>query len=143
MKVISLWQPWASLIFVGRKSYETRGWKYSPKLKDQTIAIHSTKIFPNMKYISDELHEICVKEFGSDYQRSMLQSSILGTVKLGDIIPSEDHISLSLDDKITGDWSAGRFGWKLYDIQSLKEPIIIGGKQGFWNVDDTLLGNYK
>lgn len=26
MKALSLWQPWATLIAIGAKQYETRGW---------------------------------------------------------------------------------------------------------------------
>ena len=43
MKVISLWQPWASLIACGAKPYETRDWAPPAALIGQTIAIHAAK----------------------------------------------------------------------------------------------------
>lgn len=43
MKAISLWQPWASLIACGAKSFETRHWAPPRELIGQTIAIHAAK----------------------------------------------------------------------------------------------------
>lgn len=43
MKAISLWQPWASLIAIGEKPFETRSWSPPPELIGQTIAIHAAK----------------------------------------------------------------------------------------------------
>jgi hypothetical protein len=43
MKAITIWQPWASLIAIGAKKYETRSWatRYTGP-----IAIHAAKIDP-------------------------------------------------------------------------------------------------
>jgi hypothetical protein len=43
MKAISLWQPWASLIAIGAKPFETRHWAPARELIGQTIAIHAAK----------------------------------------------------------------------------------------------------
>ena len=43
MKAISLWQPYASLIAFGSKSYETRHWSPPDSLIGQRIAIHAAK----------------------------------------------------------------------------------------------------
>jgi hypothetical protein len=43
MKVISLWQPYASLIACGEKPFETRHWAPPRNLIGQTIAIHAAK----------------------------------------------------------------------------------------------------
>ena len=40
---ISLWQPWATLIEIGAKNIETRGWKPPSKYVGQTIGIHAAK----------------------------------------------------------------------------------------------------
>ena len=41
MKAITLWQPWASLVLVGAKPYEFRGWKPPRSLIGKRIAIHA------------------------------------------------------------------------------------------------------
>jgi hypothetical protein len=43
LKAISLWQPWASLIAVGAKPFETRHWAPPRELIGQTVAIHAAK----------------------------------------------------------------------------------------------------
>lgn len=41
MKVLTVWQPWASLIAIGAKPYEFRGWKPPRSIIGQRIAIHA------------------------------------------------------------------------------------------------------
>jgi hypothetical protein len=43
VKVLSLHQPWASLIALGVKTIETRSWRCPPALIGQRIAIHAAK----------------------------------------------------------------------------------------------------
>ena len=42
MRVLPIWQPWASLVAVGAKRVETRHWA-APNLIGQRIAIYATK----------------------------------------------------------------------------------------------------
>lgn len=53
MKVITLWQPWATLIPLGLKTIETRSFPAPKSLVGQTIAIHSAKMMPsyNKRYV--------------------------------------------------------------------------------------------
>jgi len=56
MKAISLWQPWASLIAVGVKPYETRDWAPPAALIGQRIAIHAAKkVDPHAAQMAYEL----------------------------------------------------------------------------------------
>lgn len=41
MKALTIWQPWASLIAIGAKPYEFRGWKPPRAIIGQRIAIHA------------------------------------------------------------------------------------------------------
>ena len=41
MKVLTVWQPWASLIAMGAKPYEFRGWRYGAGFVGRRIAIHA------------------------------------------------------------------------------------------------------
>lgn len=41
MKALTIWQPWASLIMIGAKPYEFRGWKPPQSLIGQRLAIHA------------------------------------------------------------------------------------------------------
>lgn len=41
MKALTIWQPWASLIAIGAKPYEFRGWRPPCAIIGQRIAIHA------------------------------------------------------------------------------------------------------
>lgn len=41
MKALTLWQPWASLIVVGAKPFEFRGWRAPRSMVGQRIVIHA------------------------------------------------------------------------------------------------------
>ena len=32
-----------------------------------------------------------------------------------------------------GDWHIGRYAWRLENIEVLKNPVKLSGKQGLWN----------
>ncbi|MCC5640812.1 hypothetical protein LC593_34305 [Nostoc sp. CHAB 5844] len=42
----------------------------------------------------------------------------------------------------TGDWSAGRFAWKLDNIRRIIKPIPVVGRQGLFNVEIDLHSQY-
>jgi hypothetical protein len=46
LPVLSLWQPWASLVALGVKAIETRSWCAPKSMFGRTIAIHATKRNP-------------------------------------------------------------------------------------------------
>lgn len=131
--VISLWQPWASLIFAGRKDSETRSFRLPPRLLNMHMAIHATAKFPSIRYISPELHELCVDEFGCSYHLTLPQGAILGTVRVTEVVPSEiARATATPDDLTAGDWTPGRFIWRLTDVRPLATPLPAKGQQGFW-----------
>ncbi len=43
MKAISLWQPWASLLVLGLKRFETRSFPFPGAVRGQRVAIHASK----------------------------------------------------------------------------------------------------
>ncbi len=116
---ITLWQPHASLIFSGHKRYETRSWPCPKKYIGQRIAIHAGANQTDM----NELFRACKgtrKRNWYDYQ------------DLAHFIEPFGDGGLENPDKY-GDFSFGRFAWKLTDAELFKEPIPAKGAQGFWN----------
>jgi len=130
--VISLWQPYASLVFERIKRHETR--KRPPPLKyvGGYIALQATASFPPLKKISEELHELCLDTFGCNYNHSLPFGCILGTVILSGGIPTTECQPANNDDRIAGDWSPGRFAWPLSEPTKFSTPIPAKGKQGWW-----------
>ena len=142
LPVISLWQPWASLVFAKLpgesehvKRHETRD--YPPPLKyvGGYIGIHSTAKFPASKEISEELHELCLDVFGCNYNHSLPFGSILGVVRISSALATATAQPATENDRIAGNWNAGRFAWPLSDITSFAAPLPAKGAQKWWRFE--------
>jgi len=132
LPIISLWQPWASLIFERVKRHETRGFQPPLKYVGGYIGIHATAKFPPLRKISEELHELCMEVFGCGYNHSLPQGAIMGTVLLSGGLRTEDCLPANASDRIAGDWSPGRFAWPLSEPTKLRMLIPAKGYQGWW-----------
>ncbi len=138
MKALTLWQPWASLIAWGEKQYETRSW---PTTYRGHLAIHASK--------NDDGWEVC--QFNSFYQQALERAGIphFDNLPLGMILCIVDLVDVQqvrevdrgvifgkmLDQKEEnfGDYSHGRYAWKLENVRVLFEPIPCRGYQGLWD----------
>ena len=147
MRIITLWQPWATLIALGLKQYETRSWTTSYRGK---LAIHAAKR-PVKK---DELASIAYNSIGHLTYEALADieyplGAILAIVELKNCWRMIDHIdnlqavpsSVIIDtntvlEKAVGDWQHGRYAWRLEDIQPLLHPVPFKGGQGLRKLDD-------
>lgn len=145
MKAITILQPFASLIALGEKNFETRGWKtkYTGELY-----IHAGK---GKQYL-----DLCDKEpFKSVLARhglskdSLPVGTIIAKTNLKECIPMEKfnhaHTECTLVREVYpriyvegneiafGDWDYGRYAWLLQDTEMLKNPIPMKGQQRLWN----------
>ena len=132
MPVITLWQPWASLIFSGHKRCETRSFAPPFKYVGRRIAIHAAA--RSVGRVGDELADLCYSAFGFGWKYSLPRGAILGTAVLGGFYPTE-KLSPPEDDRIAGDWSDGRYAWQLLDVEPLSSPLPAKGKQGWWSIE--------
>jgi activating signal cointegrator 1 len=135
MKCLALWQPWATLIALGFKEYETRSW--GTNYRGQ-IAIHAAK----RKMTVDDLKVILRVESTIGHQLDPSLFEIYGAIvcagnlvecdKMHDLICSD---SISTLESIVGLWEPDRYAWKLSDIKRLTYPVPVKGSQGLWNLD--------
>lgn len=139
MKVISIWNPYATLIVHGHKAVETRSWQAPKTLIGQRIAIASTKVLrPEQKALWEDTvflrhYETC----GLPHLTDLHNGAILGTAILHscDIMTEEDLEDVTEEEQIFGHWDVGRFAWRLRDRKPLSEPIFTRGYQGIWDYD--------
>ena len=72
--------------------------------------------------------------------------AILAVAELVDCIPVEEFFNpksgheFNLNELELGNFSAGRFGWKIKVVKLLDEPIPYKGAQGLFDVPDEVLG---
>ena len=130
MKVLTIRQPWASLILLGYKDVENRTWKTSVRGK---IAIHASqsKAKEDWKCAIDTV--AIVYDFGIREAENWLEAKIgeFHELPRGVIIGTAN-----LDDctrKTTSPWHfAGNWGFYLSSVESLEQPIPMKGMLGFW-----------
>jgi len=158
MRAISLHQPWASLIAIEAKPFETRSWAPPASLIRQPIAIHAAARTPRLQEIADLMNDpfTLLADVGAFELLKGWWSGIglpLGAVvctailaaayQCGDeVSPGQVEVVKAIsrgDDPVTipidpfGDFSPGRWAWLLEDIQPFPKPIPAKGHQGFWN----------
>ena len=131
MKVISLTEPYATLIKNGVKEIETRSWKTSYR---GLLYIHasSTKI-PNAWKNNVELMslvDINNLNFGKILCSCELIDCVYMTEQFIENIKKENYY-----EYISGVYKVGRYAWILKDIKVLDEPICVKGHLGIWNYE--------
>jgi hypothetical protein len=139
MPAISLWQPFASLIFAWdrergnfAKCFETRGFKLPTRLIGQEVAIHATAKFPAAKHISKALNDLCYDLWGCGYNYSLPFGAVIGKVRFGASIPTAEECAFQPDTEIAaGDWTPGRWAWPIIETKAW-DPTPMKGRQGWW-----------
>lgn len=126
MKVISIREPYATLIKDKVKTIETRSWKTNYRGK---IYIHSCVA---KSRVDDSIKSLIKSELKYGY--------ILCEANLVDCVYMDDEYieRIKKDDPnnyLTGIYQVGRYGWFLEDVKVLSDPIYVKGKLGLWNYD--------
>jgi activating signal cointegrator 1 len=135
MKVISILQPWASLIVLGHKRIETRSWNTKYR---GPILIHASA---GKKELYRELLLDFHQEFdlrGLPNYRDLPFGAIIGSTNLVDTKHVEEFsglLELTHQERIFGDYSPGRYGWMLEGLEKLPYPIPAKGKLGIWEFE--------
>lgn len=143
MKALTLTQPWASLVAIGAKAIETRGWQTKHRGE---LAIHAAKGFP--RWAQDACYEepffsVLRGRLGApDFDVSYLPlGAVVAVVELVDVVPT-DHPTLqhtlTADEAAFGDYAEGRHAWLLRYPRRLVDPIPARGFQHLWNASDEL-----
>jgi ASC-1-like (ASCH) protein len=127
MKVLSIREPYASLIKNGIKTIETRSWKTNYRGK---IYIHSCKTKDKVK---DQVKHLVPE--------NLMYGYILCTADLVDCVyMDEEYIDnekrRNYNNFLCGRYEVGRYGWVLNNIEVLENRIPIGGQLGLWNYSE-------
>ena len=125
MKVISIKEPFASLIKDGVKIYETRSWKTNYRGE---IYIHASKTVS-----TSDNKENALKFLESDIKPGY----ILCKCRLVDCIEMDEEFISYINNETTehfyGYYALGRYAWQLELIEVLEMPIKAKGQLGIWN----------
>lgn len=144
MKALTLSQPFAHLVTIGAKRWETRSvkWKHRGEL-----AIHSSANIPK------RFLELCDQWPFSKYIKIAIFSTgfITALVDVEDCIESESALDLirqphaqrevvwrRKEEEAFGDYSPGRFVYRLENLRRLAYPVKCKGALGLWSVPPTV-----
>lgn len=151
MRALTIWEPWAILIAVGAKRFETRAWTPG-EVAGETIALHAGKRFTSEERSIAQTAPFARLLRAHGYGptlglRDLPLGAIVGVATLvhvyptplrdgswvaypsGTVIPPEEE-----DERALGDYSPGRFAWRFTDARVLPTPIPCRGYQGLWTV---------
>lgn len=130
MKVLSLTEPFATLIKNGVKTIETRSWKTNYRGK---LYIHasSTKIPKDYRSNKDLMSLVDVNEL--NYGNIICCCDLVDCIEMDNAFI--DEIKKNKNEYICGLYSKGRYAWILKNIETLDIPIKAKGHLGIWNLE--------
>lgn len=128
MKVISLTEPFATLIKEHKKQIETRSWKTS--YRGQLYIHASNTRIPKEWKENKELMNLVKEELS--FGKIICKCNLVGCIEM-----TEDWIDKIKKEKpeeyMCGIYEKGRYAWILEDIEVLSKPIEVKGHLGIWN----------
>lgn len=139
MKALTLCQPYATLIALGEKTFETRG--YDTRYRGP-LAIHAGR---TLSYIGGKrgLRSTCAREpfrrvlteAGLADPADLLLGVVIAVVDLVETFRSEGEPPPGAPETEVafGDFSEGRYMWEMHNVRRLPEPLPACGHQRLWN----------
>ncbi|KUP22391.1 ASCH domain-containing protein [Paenibacillus sp. DMB5] len=145
MKAITIKQPWATLIALGEKHFETRGWQTKHRGE---LAIHAGKQVDRDACEIPKIKEALVRHgYTAD---NLPTGAVIAVAKLeecwevgrclrGDVVLEKDGGNTIREDPIGkkeeafGWYNDGRYAWEMGDINQLPQPIPCKGQLSLWN----------
>lgn len=131
MKVLSIKEPFATLIKNKKKHIETRSWKTNYRGE---IYIHAslTKIGNSIDGRIELIHLISNDEM--NYGNIICKCQLVDCIEM-----TEEYINKIKNEEpqefICGQYSSGRYAWILKNIEPLIKPIPARGQLGIWNYE--------
>jgi hypothetical protein len=121
---VTLWQPYACLIEIRAKPYETRAFPIPQRLAGRRVAIHAAARPCFVDLDEDVLADISDAFGRCGWSYFLPRGVIVATAILAESIPAEKVKADSF-----GDYTAGRWAWRLEDVRSVDPHIPAKGRQ--------------
>ena len=131
MKVLSLTEPYATLIKNGIKTIETRSWKTTYR-GELYIHASSTKIPKEYRNNRELMSLVDLNDL--NYGNIICSCDLVDCIEMTDEFV-EDIKNNMKNEYITGIYAKGRYAWILKNIKVLDSPIKAKGHLGIWNLD--------
>jgi activating signal cointegrator 1 len=134
-RVLTVYQPWASLLVGGVKRFETRPIRANYR---GLLFIHAGKHLGDngrlLTYqLAAEFREMGVDVAGDAWADELPLGAIVGAIRLCDCQPTVELLEdgrVSDREQRLGDYAPERFGWHVEHPVRFKTPVPIRGRQG-------------
>lgn len=144
MRGFSLWQPWATLMRLDEKRFETRSWSTSYR---GLVAIHASKNREELELCLEEpfrsvlvaggIHKIGNLPFGAFVAIAQLVS----IYRTDDPDLGRDRARLGgVHEEAFGNYGPDRYAWFMTDLRPLAKPVPARGFQGLWTLEPAMVG---
>jgi hypothetical protein len=133
MRALTLTQPWATLVALGAKRYETRSWWTAHR---GPLAIHAAKGFPR------EARALCYEEpfktaLGGRAPADLPLGAVVAAVTAEGCVSTGDlDFWPPIREIAFGNWNDGRWAWALDNLVPMATPIPCRGTLGLWRVPE-------
>jgi len=156
MKALTIYQPHASLVAVGAKKFETRGWATNYR---GPIAIHAglRSYVAVLRELIRSDDDYALRDFAFAYKETGLgpmedlpRGAVIAIAELiacreiregfsgmgVGFLDAKGWNRIEEEELLFGDWRPGRYAWELADVQMLPQPVPCRGRQGLWNWEE-------
>lgn len=127
MKVLSIQEPYATLIKEQYKKVETRSWKTNYRGE---ILIHASISKKYLKSITDPKVIDLIKNINLNYGKIICKANLVDCIEM--TLDFIEKIKMNLQEYSLGIYEQGRYAWILDNIEPLPTPIEVKGKLGIW-----------
>jgi len=132
MDGLSLWQPWASLIAIGAKHYETRDWKTAYR---GPLLIHASRSKEGLTLCRRDPYDAVLRRAGIAEKDLPLGAGI-AIADLVEVQRTEEVRELLSDQELAfGNYADRRFAWRLENVRVFPVPVPMKGDRGVFEVD--------
>ena len=132
MKVLSIKEPYATLIKMKHKKIETRSWK--TKYRGE-LYIHASISKAPKKLLEKDFMKSLVTEQDLSYGKIILKANLVDCIEM-----TKEWIEKlkkeNPQEYLLGLYEEARYAWVLENVTPLDQPIIAKGKLGIWNYEE-------
>lgn len=132
MKVLSLTEPWATLIKEKKKFVETRSWRTSYRGE---LYIHASATKIPKECLENKEFMKPVEGIPLNYGNIICKCRLVDCVYMTEEYVHEMKIE-NPQEYLCGEYAVGRYAWILEDIEVLNKPIPAKGHLGIWNYNE-------
>jgi hypothetical protein len=132
MRALSLQQPYATLVAIGAKRWETRSWRTRYRGPLAIQASLGNRPLPGAPQALAALQAAGFPDLGA-----LPHGVVVAVCELVDCVRVEQVTGFSALEREVGDFSAGRFAWRLEAVRPRALALPVRGHLGLWTWVET------